>query len=138
MNVLMYFFLFVMIFSDIVKSRKLQTSLGRLRLLAEYHDIKEEGLLLSSPFNTSRDECGIRLSPIRKDLKEWHFSFLGVNGSDYENGTYHGRIILDRKYPQVPPRVQVMTPNGRWKINTDICLSGILIIMVIFIYVRFY
>lgn len=67
----------------------LEKQLTQRRLLSELRDIKKHKLSMEHPFNTSSsDECGIRLLPVRKNLLEWHFSFTGVNGSQYEDGKY--------------------------------------------------
>eukprot|EP01036_Dinobryon_divergens_P045676 gene45676-61064_t len=66
---------------------------------------------MDNPFNTSMDECGIRLLPVKSSLLEWHFSFTGVNGSAFEDGIYHGRIFLHPEYPRKAPSISIMTPN---------------------------
>ena len=60
----------------------------------------------------------------RGNLHTWHFSILGVSGSPYENGVYHGRLRLPLDYPYSPPRLQVWTPSGRFQVKTDVCLSA--------------
>jgi ubiquitin-conjugating enzyme E2 J2 len=47
----------------------------------------------------------------------------GPSDSPYYNGEYHGRIIFPPEYPFKPPSIQMITPNGRFKTNTRICLS---------------
>ncbi|CAB9513289.1 enzyme E2 J1 [Seminavis robusta] len=64
------------------------------------------------------------IGPLGKNLFVWHFSFLGLEGSDFEGGIYHGRIELPTQYPMVPPRVQVWTPSGRFVPRANICLSA--------------
>jgi ubiquitin-protein ligase len=49
-----------------------------------------------------------------------------MKGSVYENGTYHGKILLDPEYPKKAPRISLLTHSGRWEINKDICLSGMI------------
>jgi len=66
----------------------------------------------------------IRLGPLHNNLLHWHFSIRGPSHSDYERGIYHGRIILPKDYPGSPPRVQVLTPSGRFVTGEDICLSA--------------
>jgi ubiquitin-protein ligase len=61
---------------------------------------------------------------MRRNIFEWHFSFLGVEGSPFAGGTYHGTILLDKKYPRKAPTISINTPSGRWKVDTNICLSG--------------
>lgn len=36
---------------------------------------------------------------------------------------YHGRIYLSNEYPIKPPNLYFTTPNGRFEINTKICLN---------------
>mmetsp|Transcript_27908 Transcript_27908/g.28192 ORF Transcript_27908/g.28192 Transcript_27908/m.28192 type:complete len:302 (+) Transcript_27908:327-1232(+) len=109
----------------IAAKTSLDKQLTQRRLLSEFKDIKRQKLLMDHCFNTSSpDESGIRLLPVRKNLLEWHFSFTGVNGSQYEDGVYHGRIFLHPEYPRKAPSLSIMTPNGRWDINKEICLSA--------------
>ena len=66
----------------------------------------------------------IRVGPFRNNMLHWHFSIQGPKNSVYENGIYHGRIILPKSYPLSPPRVQLLTPSGRFIPGDDICLSA--------------
>ena len=66
----------------------------------------------------------ICLGPIANNYFVWHFSIMGMEGSVYEKGIYHGRLILPPNYPAKPPRVQVWTPSGRFVPRADICLSA--------------
>eukprot|EP00551_Chaetoceros_affinis_P009941 CAMPEP_0203666930 /NCGR_PEP_ID=MMETSP0090-20130426/3853_1 /ASSEMBLY_ACC=CAM_ASM_001088 /TAXON_ID=426623 /ORGANISM="Chaetoceros affinis, Strain CCMP159" /LENGTH=520 /DNA_ID=CAMNT_0050530931 /DNA_START=88 /DNA_END=1650 /DNA_ORIENTATION=- len=66
----------------------------------------------------------VRLGPFHNNLLHWHFSIRGPSNSDYDRGIYHGRIILPKDYPGSPPRVQVLTPSGRFVTGEDICLSA--------------
>ena len=106
------------------KAKNGKRSLAKRRILSEYRELKSLGLLMDVPFNTSSSECGIRLMPLKKNLLEWHFSMTGVEGSAYEGGVYHGRILLHPDYPRKAPSIRLFTPNGRWSINQDICLSA--------------
>ena len=54
----------------------------------------------------------------------WHFSMTGVEGSHFEGGIYHGRIYLHPEYPRKAPTICMHTPNGRWEVNKEICLSA--------------
>jgi len=66
----------------------------------------------------------VRIGPYGKNLLRWHFSVLGPANSSYENGVYHGRVLLPKDYPGSPPRVQMLTPSGRFVCAADICLSA--------------
>ena len=61
--------------------------------------------------------------PLDDNLFEWHFTFRGPEGSEYEGGFYHGRIILPPEYPMKPPSIMLLNPNGRFELNKKICLS---------------
>ena len=62
-------------------------------------------------------------APLEDNLFEWHFTVRGQEGSSFEGGLYHGRIMFPPEYPLKPPSVMLLTPNGRFEINRKICLS---------------
>lgn len=66
----------------------------------------------------------VRIGPFGKNLLRWHFSVSGPSNSVYEGGVYHGRVLLPKDYPGSPPRVQMLTPSGRFLCGADICLSA--------------
>jgi ubiquitin-protein ligase len=47
----------------------------------------------------------------------------GPKGSPYEGGCYHGKLRFPPEYPFKPPAIYMLTPNGRFKPNTKLCLS---------------
>lgn len=106
------------------ESYKWEKQLTRKRLLKEYKDIKVQKISMESPFNSTSEECGVRLIPLKDNILEWHFSFTGVSGSPYEFGVYHGKILLHPEYPRKAPAILMMTPNGRWEVDKPICLSA--------------
>lgn len=119
--------LFLSLLAVAINAEKVfRNDLTMKRILSELREIQGQGISFSSPFNTTNDECGVRLWPVSKNLLEWHFSFTGINDSPYGGGIYHGRIRLDAEYPRKAPSILVMTPNGRWEVGKDICLSGVL------------
>jgi len=61
--------------------------------------------------------------PLEENLFEWHFTLRGPSSSEFQEGIYHGRILLPIEYPFRPPDVMLMTPNGRWELNKKICLT---------------
>ncbi|KAG2232392.1 hypothetical protein INT48_007296 [Thamnidium elegans] len=61
--------------------------------------------------------------PLEDNIFEWHFTVRGPKDTDFEEGRYHGRIILPNEYPFKPPELIFLTPNGRFELNTKICLS---------------
>ncbi|KAH9261755.1 hypothetical protein BASA81_000411 [Batrachochytrium salamandrivorans] len=52
-----------------------------------------------------------------------HTQIRGPQGSEFEGGRYHGKILLPSEYPFKPPNIVFLTPNGRWETRTKICLS---------------
>jgi len=54
---------------------------------------------------------------IRKS-KEWHCTIRGPAGTEFEGGLYHFRILLPSEYPFRPPSILMLTPNGRFELNT--------------------
>lgn len=64
-----------------------------------------------------------RAEPLEENIFEWHFTILGPEDSDFEGGVYHGKLKLPPEYPMKPPKIILLTPQGRWKINSKICLS---------------
>ncbi|KAF8487638.1 ubiquitin-conjugating enzyme/RWD-like protein [Gautieria morchelliformis] len=47
----------------------------------------------------------------------------GPAGTEFEGGIYHFRIQLPSEYPFRPPSIMLLTPNGRFELNTKICIS---------------
>lgn len=61
--------------------------------------------------------------PLENDMFEWHFTIRGAKDTDFEDGYYHGRILLPAEYPFKPPNIVFLTPSGRFETNTKVCLS---------------
>lgn len=61
-------------------------------------------------------------SLIQDNLFEWHFTLRGPKDTVFEEGLYHGKILLPTEYPFRPPDVLFLTPNGRWEVNQKVCL----------------
>lgn len=53
--------------------------------------------------------------------KEWHCTIRGPAGTEFEGGLYHFRILLPSEYPFRPPSILMLTPNGRFELNTKAC-----------------
>ncbi|GAW01920.1 UBC-like protein [Lentinula edodes] len=62
-------------------------------------------------------------APLEDDIFEWHCTIRGPVGTEFEGGLYHLRILLPAEYPFRPPSLMVLTPNGRFELNTKICIS---------------
>ncbi|KAJ2156377.1 Ubiquitin-conjugating enzyme E2 6 [Coemansia sp. RSA 552] len=65
----------------------------------------------------------ITARPLEKDILEWHFIIQGPPDTPFEGGEYHGRLLFPKDYPFKPPAIQMITPNGRFLVNTNICTS---------------
>lgn len=52
-----------------------------------------------------------------------HYVVEGPEGSPYHGGLYHGKLVFPREFPFKPPSIYMITPNGRFKCNTRLCLS---------------
>jgi len=62
-------------------------------------------------------------APLEDDIFEWHCTLRGTSGTEFEGGLYHFRILLPAEYPFRPPSIMMLTPNGRFELNTKICIS---------------
>ncbi|KAF9448337.1 UBC-like protein [Macrolepiota fuliginosa MF-IS2] len=62
-------------------------------------------------------------SPLEDDIFEWHCTLRGSPGTEFEGGLYHFRILLPAEYPFRPPSIMMLTPSGRFELNTKICIS---------------
>ncbi|KAH7107407.1 UBC-like protein [Auriculariales sp. MPI-PUGE-AT-0066] len=62
-------------------------------------------------------------APLEDDIFEWHCTLRGSPGTEFEGGLYHVRILLPAEYPFRPPSIMLLTPNGRFELNTKICIS---------------
>ncbi|POI33735.1 ubiquitin-conjugating enzyme E2 J2 [Excalfactoria chinensis] len=61
--------------------------------------------------------------PLPSNILEWHYVVRGPETTPYEGGYYHGKLIFPREFPFKPPSIYMITPNGRFKCNTRLCLS---------------
>jgi len=52
-----------------------------------------------------------------------HFTMMGPLDSPYQEGIYHGRILIPSEYPFAPPDVVMLTPSGRFEVGKKVCLS---------------
>ncbi|KAJ2655805.1 Ubiquitin-conjugating enzyme E2 6 [Coemansia sp. RSA 1200] len=81
------------------------------RLSKEYLAIQKN----PTPFITAK--------PVETDILEWHYVLRGPPDTPYEDGEYLGRLKFPSDYPYKPPMIQMITPSGRFKTNTNICMS---------------
>ncbi|KAF9228006.1 UBC-like protein [Gyrodon lividus] len=72
----------------------------------------------------ANDPCtDYHAAPLEDDIFEWHCTMRGPSGTEFEGGLYHFRILLPAEYPFRPPSLMILTPNGRFELNTKICIS---------------
>uniref|UniRef100_A0A4X2LKD5 Ubiquitin-conjugating enzyme E2 J2 n=1 Tax=Vombatus ursinus TaxID=29139 RepID=A0A4X2LKD5_VOMUR len=57
------------------------------------------------------------------NILECHYVVQGPEMTPYEGGYYRGKLIFPRKFPFKPLNISMITPNGRFKCNTRLCLS---------------
>ncbi|KXJ07560.1 ubiquitin-conjugating enzyme E2 J2 [Exaiptasia diaphana] len=65
----------------------------------------------------------ITACPLPSNILEWHYVVRGPENTPYEGGFYHGKLVFPKDFPFKPPRIFMITPNGRFKVNTRLCLS---------------
>ncbi|CDK25885.1 unnamed protein product [Kuraishia capsulata CBS 1993] len=58
-----------------------------------------------------------------QNILEWHYVITGPPETPYEGGQYHGTLSFPTEYPFKPPAIRMTTPNGRFQVNTRLCLS---------------
>ncbi|KAF8559506.1 UBC-like protein [Imleria badia] len=72
----------------------------------------------------ANDPCtDYHAAPLEDDIFEWHCTIRGPSGTEFEGGIYHFRILLPAEYPFRPPSLMILTPNGRFELNSKICIS---------------
>ena len=81
------------------------TSMCINRLRKEYKDLQKKPL------------ANLRAAPKETNILEWHYVLEGEKGSPYEGGFYHGTVTFPSDYPYKPPSIQMLTPNGRFKVT---------------------
>ncbi len=80
------------------------------RLLKEYRDIMNDKI-----------EC-ILTKPRENNILLWDYIINPVE-EPYKDGYYHGTLEFDKDYPMKPPSIKMLTPSGRFEINSRLCLS---------------
>ncbi|ELU12627.1 hypothetical protein CAPTEDRAFT_17752 [Capitella teleta] len=92
-------------------SRKRTDNTAYARLRQDYLRLKRDPV----PYITAE--------PLPANILEWHYVVRGPEKSPYEGGYYHGKLMFPREFPFKPPSIYIITPNGRFKVNTRLCLS---------------
>ncbi|KAG0371230.1 Ubiquitin-conjugating enzyme E2 6 [Gamsiella multidivaricata] len=61
--------------------------------------------------------------PLESNILEWHYILKGPPETPYYGGEYHGKLVFPSDYPFKPPSIRMITPNGRFQVDTRLCLS---------------
>jgi len=61
--------------------------------------------------------------PLHANILQWHYVVKGPENSPYEGGYYHGKLVFPREFPFKPPSIYMITPSGRFVVNSRLCLS---------------
>ena len=62
--------------------------------------------------------------PLENNLLVWHFVLHNLPPeTPYAGGVYWGKLVFPQEYPLKPPSIFMMTPSGRFEVNTRLCLS---------------
>ncbi|XP_037084521.1 ubiquitin-conjugating enzyme E2 J2-like, partial [Pollicipes pollicipes] len=91
--------------------KKAQNNTALVRLRRDYMRLKADPV----PY--------ISAEPLPSNILEWHYIVRGPEGTPYVGGLYHGMLRFPSEYPFRPPSIYMITPNGRFKPNTRLCLS---------------
>lgn len=67
--------------------------------------------------------AGVRALPLEDNILEWRFVVAGGKDTPYEGGQYQGKLVFPSTYPHKPPSIMMLTPSGRFKTGTRICLT---------------
>ncbi|CCW60549.1 unnamed protein product [Phytomonas sp. EM1] len=63
-------------------------------------------------------------APDPRNILIWWVRIAGPPDTSYAGGYYLSQIRFPSDYPFKPPSIKMCTPNGRFKTDTDICLSN--------------
>ena len=75
------------------------------RLINEYKRI------LESPIDN------IDTHPTEDNILIWYY-LIKADKNEYTGGKYMGKLEFPEEYPMKPPKITMITPNGRFKTNT--------------------
>lgn len=93
------------------KQKRINTT-ASARLRQDYMRLKKDPV----PYVTGAE-------PLPSNILEWHYVIKGPEDSLYAGGYYHGKLVFPKDFPFKPPKIIMMTPNGRFKTHTRLCLS---------------
>jgi ubiquitin-conjugating enzyme E2 J2 len=66
---------------------------------------------------------GVIAEPKESDILTWFYALQGPPDTPYEGGIYVGKLRFPSEYPMKPPSILMLTPSGRFQVNTRLCMS---------------
>lgn len=66
---------------------------------------------------------GLIAEPDEGNILIWYYALVGPADTAYQGGVYVGKLRFPPTYPMAPPAVMMLTPSGRFQVNTRLCLS---------------
>ena len=66
---------------------------------------------------------GIIAEPDERNILKLYYAIRGPTETVYDGGIYVGKLIFPPEYPMKAPSIYLLTPSGRFQINTKICMS---------------
>ena len=66
---------------------------------------------------------GVIAEPDESNILKWHYAVRGPSDTNFDGGVYIGKLVFPSEYPMKPPGIMMLTPSGRFKVNTRLCLS---------------
>lgn len=96
-----------------------------IRSLHPFVSIRSHSALIQRAVCHPPQVPNIRAEPKPNNILEWHFVIQGdgLDGTPYEGGQYHGKLVFPSDYPYKPPSIMMLTPSGRFETNKRLCLS---------------
>lgn len=73
----------------------------------------------------SFDEARLWMGLYDDDMSKYYFCYEGLEDSLYKNGQYMGVFVLRDDFPLTCPVIQLLTPNGRYQVGTNLCLTKV-------------
>ncbi|KAK5980441.1 hypothetical protein GCK32_008591 [Trichostrongylus colubriformis] len=110
------------------------SSLSKSAILVSYCDVMNTVMVVASVTATARLKKDyarllkepvpyVRAAPLHENILEWHYIIYGAPNTPYDGGVYHGKLVFPSDFPFKPPSIYMITPSGRFQVNTRLCLS---------------
>lgn len=79
---------------------------------------KELKLITDEPLDN------IQIAIKNDNMDSWYVKIHGLKEEEYIGGEYILEIIIPESYPQSAPDFRMLTPSGRFAINSKLCFSN--------------